>query len=83
MTNSEFRVLRIRAGITQARVAIRGNADRTRLCMWERGDLTLPPDEVRSLDKALDELICEQAEQMASIRRESRQAFQAGLASAV
>jgi DNA-binding XRE family transcriptional regulator len=73
MTNVEFRALRTRAGATQARVAIRATVDRTRLCMWELGDLTLQPNEVRSLEKALDGLIGEQAEQMANLLRESRQ----------
>jgi DNA-binding XRE family transcriptional regulator len=52
MTNVEFRALRSEAGVTQARVAIRADVDRTRLCMWEVGDLGLRAEEVWSLEKA-------------------------------
>jgi transcriptional regulator with XRE-family HTH domain len=75
MTNSEFRSVRSRAGITQARVAVRADVDRTRLCMWECGDLSLRNEEVHSLEKALGDLISERADQMTKLLTsfESRQ----------
>ena len=75
MTNVEFRALRSEAGVTQARVAIRADVDRTRLCMWEVGDLGLRAEEVWSLEKALAGLISERADQMTKLLTsfESRQ----------
>jgi DNA-binding XRE family transcriptional regulator len=72
MTTIEFRNLRSKAGLTQARVAVRADVDRTRLCMWETGDLLLRAEEVRSLHSAIHELISERAEQMSKLAIESR-----------
>jgi DNA-binding XRE family transcriptional regulator len=64
MTNLEFRTFRSRARLTQARVALRADVDRTRVCMWENGDLSLRAEEVKLLKSALSELISERAEQL-------------------
>jgi DNA-binding XRE family transcriptional regulator len=75
MTNFEFRALRSEAGITQARVAVRADVDRTRLCMWEVGDLSLRAEEVEELQKAISELIFERARHLTKLLTsfESRQ----------
>ena len=74
MNNVEFRALRSKAGLTQARVAARSRVDRTRLCMWENGDLSLPSHEAGLLGATLVQLIGESAEQMNKLVIESRQA---------
>ena len=75
MTNSEFRALRCEAGLTQARVAVRAEVDRTRLCMWEVGDLTLRGEEVDALSRAINDLIAERAQHLTKLLTsfESRQ----------
>lgn len=75
MTNFEFRALRSEAGIAQARVAIRADVDRTRLCMWEIGDLSLRAVEVEALEKAINELIVERTKHLTKLLNsfESRQ----------
>lgn len=67
MTHSEFRTLRSEAGLTQARVSIRADVDRTRLCMWEVGDLSLRPEEVEALEKAINELIVERTKRLTKL----------------
>jgi DNA-binding XRE family transcriptional regulator len=73
MTNLEFRTLRSKARLTQARVALRADVDRTRVCMWENGDLLLRAEEVTSLESALSELISQRAEQLTKLVTESHQ----------
>ena len=75
MTNFEFRALRSEAGLTQARVAVRAEVDRTRLCMWEVGDLLLRNEEVEALERAISELIAERARYLTELLTsfESRQ----------
>ena len=75
MTNFEFRAFRSEAGLTQARVAVRADVDRTRLCMWEVGDLSLRAEEVEALQKAISELIVERARSLTELLTsvESRQ----------
>ena len=75
MTNFEFRAFRCEAGLTQARVAVRADVDRTRLCMWEVGDLSLRSEEVEALAKAINELIVERAQHLTKLLTsfESRQ----------
>ena len=77
MTNLEFRDLRSRAGITQGQLAVRSDVDRTRLCIWENGNLELRAEELCFLERALLELISERAEQMASLLDETRQSVSA------
>jgi DNA-binding XRE family transcriptional regulator len=73
MTNLEFRTFRSKARLTQARVALRADVDRTRVCMWENGDLSLRAEEVKSLESALSDLISERAEQLTKLVTESHQ----------
>ena len=73
MTNLEFRTLRSNGRHTQARVALRADVDRTRVCMWENGDLLLRAEEVTSLESALSELISQRAEQLTKLVTESHQ----------
>lgn len=75
MTNFEFRALRSEAGLTQARVAVRADVDRTRLCMWEVGDFSLRTEEVAALQKAINELIVERTQKLTKLLSsfESRQ----------
>lgn len=72
MNHTEFRTLRSRAGLAQARVAARGRIDHTRLCMWEKGNITLATEQVALLEKALLDLISESAEEMGKLAVESR-----------
>jgi DNA-binding XRE family transcriptional regulator len=73
MTNLEFRTLRSKARLTQARVALRADVDRTRVCMWENGDLLLRAEEVKSLESALSDLISERVEQLTKLAIGSHQ----------
>lgn len=72
MTNVEFRDLRSKAGLPQSRVAIRSGVDRTRLCLWENGDLVLRNEEVEALHEGLSGLIGEGAARMSKLATQLR-----------
>ena len=74
MNNAEFRTLRLKAGLTQARVAARAGIDHTRVCMWEKGNITLASEQILLLENALVELIRESADRMNHLLVEPREA---------
>ena len=51
--SEELRALRKRLGIQQAAVAQAVGIDRSRLCMWEKGFVSLKPEEISRVQSYL------------------------------
>jgi predicted transcriptional regulator len=57
MTASDIRTKRLTAGITSTLLARRAEVDRSKLSHIERGYLEPSPEELRKLERALNELV--------------------------